>query len=85
MDTTVIYIAIGVIALAIIAILVLVVTRGEGAYRLSPLAGLAFGFVLAGILFGENRFAGYALIGVGLMLAFADIGNQWWNRRDKFG
>jgi len=41
--------------------------------RLSPLAGLAFGFVLAGIFFDSNRFLGYGLIGVGVILAIIDM------------
>jgi hypothetical protein len=31
------------------------------------------GFVLAGILFGENRLVGYALLGIGVILAVIDI------------
>ena len=41
--------------------------------RLTPMAGLAFGFVLAGILFGDDRLIGYGLMGVGVILAVIDI------------
>ena len=45
----------------------------EGKNRLTPLAGLAFAFVLAGIFFGENRLIRYGLIGIGIILAVVDI------------
>jgi hypothetical protein len=34
---------------------------------------LAFPLIIAGIVFGENRFIGYGLIGAGILLAFIDI------------
>ncbi|MFH1522045.1 MAG: hypothetical protein ABIF18_03730 [archaeon] len=37
--------------------------------RFSPLAGIAFAFVVAGIAFGENRLVGYSLMGIGIILA----------------
>ena len=40
--------------------------------RLTPLAGLAFGFVIAGIVFSDNRLIGYSLMGVGVALAIVD-------------
>jgi hypothetical protein len=36
------------------------------------LAGLAFGLILVGMFFGENRFIGYGFIGAGVVLAIAD-------------
>lgn len=44
--------------------------------RLSPLAGIAFVIILSGIYFGEDRNIGYPLIGVGIILAVADIMNK---------
>ncbi|MGC9335393.1 MAG: hypothetical protein ACP5JJ_14670 [Anaerolineae bacterium] len=67
------YIAVSIVVLAIIAILVFFVSRGDRQNRLTPLAGLAFGFVLAGILFGDDRLVGYGLMGVGVVLAIVDI------------
>jgi hypothetical protein len=64
------------VALAVIAVLVFVVgKKGEGK-RLTPLVSLAFGFVLAGILFGNDRLIGYGLMGVGVILAVVDIFNK---------
>jgi hypothetical protein len=37
------------------------------------LAGLAWAFVLAGIIFGEDRLIGYGLMGVGVVLAVIDV------------
>jgi len=67
------YIAISVISLLIIAVLVFFVKKNEKEKRLSPLAGLAFSFVLAGIIFGDDPFIGYILIGIGVILSVIDI------------
>jgi amino acid transporter len=69
------YIAIAIVALLIIALLVFFIRKNGQANRLTPLAGLAFGFVLAGMFFGANRFIGYSLIGVGVLLAVIDMFN----------
>jgi hypothetical protein len=71
------YVAVLLIALAIVALLVFVVRRNVKETKLTPLAGLAFGFVLAGIFFGEERFLGYGLLGVGILLAVIDIIKKW--------
>jgi hypothetical protein len=76
MNTSVAYIAVSIAALAIIAVLVLFVSRGKRETKLTPLAGLAFGFVLAGIFFGDERLIGYGLMGVGVVLAIVDIFNR---------
>ena len=73
MNTSVGYIAVSIAVLAIIAFLVFFVSRGKRETRLTPLAGLAFGFILAGIFFGEDRLIGYGLMGVGVVLAIVDI------------
>jgi hypothetical protein len=73
MNTSVAYIAIAIIALAVVALLVFVVRRDRQESRLTPLAAVAFAFVIAGILFGDNRFIGYSLMAVGVILAAVDI------------
>lgn len=73
MNTSIAYIAVSVAALAIIAMLVFFVGKGKRENKLTPLASLAFGFVLAGILFGDDRLVGYGLMGVGVVLAIVDI------------
>ncbi len=71
------YIALSIIVLAIIAILLFLVKRNAAERRLTPLASLAFGFILAGVLFGSNnRLLGYGLMAVGVLLAVVDIFNK---------
>ena len=72
MTSSQIYILIGIIALAGIMV-ILVLTRKKINKPLTPLAGLAFGFIIAGMIFGESRLIGYGLIGVGVVLAVIDI------------
>ena len=76
MDISQMYIALALIVLAVIALLVFFVRRDARQNRLTPLAGLAFAFVLAGMFFGENRVVGYGLMGIGMVLALLDILNR---------
>ena len=73
--TSQIYIAVTIVVLAVIALLMVFVRKGKSGKetRLSPLAGLAFGFILAGLFFGEKRSIGYGLLGVGVLLAVIDM------------
>ncbi len=76
MTTSLAYVAISIVVLAVVAILVFLVRGKRAENRITPLAGLAFAFVVAGIIFGEDRLIGYGLMGIGIVLAVADI----WNR-----
>ncbi len=73
MNTSQAYIAIAIASLAVVALIVFVIRRHRQENRLTPLASLALGFILAGILFGENRFIGYGLMTGGVILAVVDI------------
>ena len=73
MSISQIYILISIVVLLIIVILVFFVKKNKNEERLSPLAGLAFAFVLAGIVFGDDRLIRYSLIGIGVLLAIIDI------------
>jgi len=73
MNASQVSIIISIVVLAIIALLVFFLGKNRNENRLTPLAGLAFGFVIAGILFGENRFLGYGLLGIGVILSVVDI------------
>jgi hypothetical protein len=73
MDTSQFYIAMCIVMLAIIAILVFVINKKKQDQKLTPVAGLAFGFVLAGLFFGKQRLIGYGLLGIGLIIAIIDI------------
>ncbi len=68
-----VYILIAIVVLLVVAIVAFVLGRREPHNRVSPLAGLAFGFVIAGILFGENRLVGFTMLGIGAVLAVIDI------------
>ncbi len=70
------YIAIAMVALALIAFLVFFVGQNRKEKKLTPLASIAFAFVLAGILFADNRLIGYGLMGIGVLLAVVDIFNK---------
>ena len=71
MTTT--YIAISLAVLVVIAAMVYFVSRNRKEKNLSPLAGLAFGFIIAGLFFGQERWFGYGLLGIGVILAVVDI------------
>jgi hypothetical protein len=70
MEASQIYILISIFVLAIVAGLFFM--KGKKRRTLTPLTGLAFGFIVAGIVFGDNRFAGYGLMGTGVLLAVID-------------
>ena len=76
MNISQIYIAVSIVVLAVIALLVFFVNRGGRKNRLTPLASLAFIFLLAGVFFSDNRLIGYGLMGVGVLLAVLDIFNR---------
>ncbi len=73
MNASQIYIAISIVVLALIVILVFIVNRKRKEKRLSKLAGLSFAFIIAGIVFGDDRLVGYSLMGFGVILAIIDI------------
>jgi hypothetical protein len=76
MNISQIWIGVSIVVLAVIAFLVFFVARNRKENRLTPLAGLAFGFILAGIFFGTDMLVGYGLMGVGVLLAVIDIFNK---------
>jgi uncharacterized membrane protein len=71
MNTSQIYIIISITALVLVVILFLA-ARKKGK-KFTPLVGLAWALVLAGIIFSEDRLIGYSLIGVGVALAVIDM------------
>jgi len=68
-----IYITISIVVLLIVGLLIYVTSKNKKSGLLSPLAGLAFGFILAGLFFGERRVVGYSLLGIGVVLAVIDM------------
>lgn len=73
MEASQIYILIAIVALLIIAILVFFIKKNKKEKTMTPLAGLAFAFIIAGIVFGDDRLIGYSLMGVGVLLAIIDM------------
>jgi chromate transport protein ChrA len=73
MNVSQIFIAVSIAVLACIALLVFLIGKRRKENRLTPLTSLAFGFVLAGILFGDDRLIGYSLLGIGVILAVIDM------------
>jgi hypothetical protein len=72
MSDTAAFVAIAVVALGVLALLAILPWHRGGEQRLSPLAGLALGCVVTGIVFGENRVVGYGLFAAGIILAIVD-------------
>ena len=73
MDASTSYIVLSIAVLAVIALLVFFVGGKGKSGKLTPLAGLSFGIILAGLFFGGERLIGYGLIGFGILLAVIDI------------
>ncbi len=77
MDTVLTYIFVAAAVLAVlIDCIVFFVNLQRSESRLTRLVALAVLFVLVGLLFGTSTLAGYALIGVGGILAIADLLNR---------
>ena len=82
MEKSQIYIAVIIIVLVIIAIQIFLLRGNKRTKKLSPIAGLAFGFMLIGLYFGEDQLIGYSMMGFGLVLAIIDIFMKY--RENKF-
>ena len=76
MDASQIFVWASVGVVVLVGVLVLFVSRGRGENRLTPLAGLAFACVVSGIVFGDDKLVGYSLLGLGVIIAVADIFNR---------
>jgi hypothetical protein len=68
-----IFIIIAIVVLGLVAIIVSFIPQKNKKKKLSPLAGLAFVFILAGIFFSDKRLIGYGLFGIGIVLSVIDI------------
>ncbi len=65
-----IYILIVLVVLAIITFFV-IIKKKRG--KLTPIEGIAFAFVIAGVVFGDNRLLSYSLMGLGILLSVIDL------------
>jgi len=68
-----IFLVLSILALVTIVAFVFLSKRASERQRLSPLTGIAFAFIISGMLFEDNRLIGYILLGVGIIFAVADI------------
>ena len=73
MDSYQVYIIFSILVLGIVAVFLYFTSRKKQKTGLSRLAAISFAFIIAGIIFGENRLVGYSLIGIGILLAVIDI------------
>jgi hypothetical protein len=73
MNISQVSIVLSIIVLVIVALLVFIAAKSQKPKKLSPIASLAFGFILAGIIFGDDRLIGYSLLGIGVILSVVDI------------
>jgi hypothetical protein len=71
--TSRIYITIVITALILLAVAMSIVRKDGRRNRLTPLGGIAFALVAAGILFGERRLIGYSFLGLGVLIAVVDM------------
>jgi hypothetical protein len=82
MNTSQIAIAITIATLATGALLLYRKGWRKKQKSMTPLAGLSFGFVLAGIIFHDGGLVPYSLFGIGVLLAVLDMINQTRYARD---
>jgi hypothetical protein len=73
MDTSQVYILVAIVVAAAILVTILVFGRVRGRQRLTPLAGLALAFVLSGLVFGDEPWIAYSLMGAGVLVALVDM------------
>ena len=73
MDASQIWIVASLAVLAVVALLVFRGGRAGTRNRLTPLSGLALGCIVAGIVFGKDRWLAYGLFAVGVILAVVDM------------
>lgn len=73
MDQGQIYVLVGIVALAIIMMLIFLVRGRAPKKKISRLAQLSFVFIFAGLIFNQDRFIGYGLMTFGGILAIIDI------------
>ncbi|MFH1503158.1 MAG: hypothetical protein ABIE36_00680 [Candidatus Diapherotrites archaeon] len=73
MEMSQIYVIIAIVVLAIIALLVFFSSKNKKKNKFTPLTGLAFGFIIAGIAFVDNRWLGYSFFGAAIVLAVIDM------------
>lgn len=72
MQSSEVYIVIALAALVLIVALFILSKSFQKPGKPSSLVGSAFALVIAGIFLGEQRWIGYSLIGIGVVLSIMD-------------
>jgi len=72
MDASQIYILIAIVGLFLIGLALFIFSKKKMKPQMTPLTGIAFGFVIAGIIF-DSRWLSYTLMGIGVLLAVIDM------------
>ena len=67
------FIMIAIFVLIVVLAMVFFLNKNKKQEKLSSLAGLAFGCIIAGMVFGDNRILGYSLFGLGVIFAVIDM------------
>jgi len=73
MNTSQIYVAIAIVALAVVAIVLFIIRRNKPREELSRLGAFALMLVIAGVIFGPTQPLGYSSMTIGGILAVIDI------------
>ncbi|PKO11589.1 MAG: hypothetical protein CVU39_28475 [Chloroflexi bacterium HGW-Chloroflexi-10] len=73
MNTSQMIVAISIAILTIIAFFAFLKRKNRRENKFSPLAGFAFAFIVAGVIFVEVKLVGYGLLAMGVVLAAVDI------------
>ena len=73
MNASQIHLLVTIVVFVAVAILIFVFSRNKNALMIHPLTGLAFAFILSGLLFGDNGLIGYGLMGIGVIFAVIDM------------
>lgn len=73
MEISNIYIIIALVVMAVIVLLAIYTCEMRKQNKPSKIAIFAILLVISGIVFGDDRWIGYSLIGAGIILAIIDI------------
>jgi len=76
MNTSQIYIVLSVAVLVIIALLGFFIASRKQEKAFTSMTILAFGFILTGMLFGNNRLFNYSMMGIGVILSIVDMARK---------
>jgi K+ transporter len=73
MTASQIYILLSVAILVIVSLLVFFISGRKKEDAFTPMTILALGFILTGILYSNDRWFSYSLMGIGVVLAIVDM------------